>query len=65
MTYINGLRDTKWGKNLIKNAIKSDGAGGAVITFKGAKANKKNFIFLLMKSLKLEKAVYIHQVTMI
>ena len=29
------------------------------------KANKKNFIFLLMKSLKLEKAVYIHQVTMI
>ena len=37
LTHINGLRDTKWGKKLIKNAIKPDGAGGAVITFKGAK----------------------------
>ena len=37
LTNLNCLRDTKWGKRMIKESIKSDGEGGAIITFKGAK----------------------------
>lgn len=59
LTYINGLRDTKWGKNLIKNAIKSDGAGGAVITFKGAKGEQKEFHISVNEIIKArESGIY-------
>lgn len=43
LTHLNCLRDTVWGKKMIKNAIKSDGNGGATITFKGAKTSIKEF----------------------
>ena len=43
LTNLNCLRDTNWGKKIIKNSIKSDWAGGVIITFKGAKTDKKEF----------------------
>ena len=43
LTNLNCLRDTKWGKQIIKNAIQPDGKGGAIITFKGAKTKAKKF----------------------
>lgn len=59
LTHINGLRDTKWGKKLIKNAIKPDGAGGAVITFKGAKGEQKEFHISVNEIIKArESGIY-------
>jgi len=43
LTNLNCLRDTKWGKEMIKNSIQSDGNGGVIITFKGAKTKAKKF----------------------
>ena len=56
LTHINSLRDTKWGKKLIKNAIKSDGAGGAVITFKGAKGKQKEFHISVNEIIKAKES---------
>lgn len=43
LTGVNSLNSTKWGKEIIKNAINSDGKGGAVVTLKGAKKENKEF----------------------
>lgn len=43
LTSINALRDTKWGKKSLKDAIKPDGMGGAIIELKGAIGSQKKF----------------------
>ena len=43
LTNLNAMRDTKWGAKIIKDAIKKDGMGGVIITFKGSKGEQKEF----------------------
>lgn len=43
LAQLNGLSYTDWGRNVIKNAIKPDGNGGAIVTFAGAKSKQKVF----------------------
>lgn len=43
LTTLNAMRDTKWGAKIIKDAIKKDGKGGVIITFKGSKGEQKEF----------------------
>lgn len=38
-----GLSFTTIGKKAIKDSVRSDGMGGAIVTFKGAKGNQKEF----------------------
>ena len=40
---ISGLSHKKWGKQILKNAISSDGKGGAIITLNGAVGKQKEF----------------------
>lgn len=46
------LSHNKQGKTAIKNAVKSDGNGGAIVTFKGAKGNQKKFHITINEFLK-------------
>ena len=43
LTNLNWLRNTNWGKELVKNSIQPDGNGGVFIIFKGAKTRVKKF----------------------
>lgn len=43
LSNVNTLRDTSWGQQMLKDAIKPDGKGGAIITFKGSKGKQKAF----------------------
>lgn len=47
-----GLSHNKQGKVAIKNAVKSDGNGGAIVTFKGAKGKQKEFHISINEFLK-------------
>ena len=40
---VNSLNQTDWGRQIIKNSIKPDGKGGAVVTLKGAQGSQKAF----------------------
>lgn len=43
LTGVNALNTTKWGKQIIKNSLKPDGEGGAIVTLKGAEGSQKEF----------------------
>ena len=40
---VNSLNQTDWGQAIIKNTVKSDGQGGAIVSFKGAEGSQKEF----------------------
>lgn len=59
LTYFNGLRDTKWGKKLIKDAIRPDGNDGAIVTFRGSRGEQKEFQIPIDEIIKAkEKGIY-------
>lgn len=43
LTGVNALNTTKWGKQIIKDALRPDGEGGAIVTLKGAEGDQKEF----------------------
>lgn len=55
LTGVNSLNTTKWGKYIIKNAIRPDGKGGAAVTLKGAKKENKEFHITANEILASEK----------
>lgn len=40
---VNSLNTTPWGKKIIKDALRPDGEGGAIVTLKGANSDKKEY----------------------
>lgn len=40
---VNALNTTNWGKKIIKNALRPDGEGGAIVTLKGADSKQKEY----------------------
>ncbi len=40
---VNALNTTSWGKKIIKNALRPDGEGGAIVTLKGADSDQKEY----------------------
>lgn len=40
---VNALNTTKWGKKIIKDALRPDGEGGVIVTLKGADSSQKEY----------------------
>ena len=40
---VNALNTTKWGKKIIKGALRPDGEGGVIVTLKGADGTQKEY----------------------
>ena len=55
LSLLKAISLTECGKEGIKNAVKSDGMGGAYVTFKGAKGNQKEFHITIEDFIKAEK----------
>lgn len=55
LSLLKSISLTDWGKEGIKKAIKSDGMGGAYVTFKGAKGSQKEFHITIEDFSKAEK----------
>jgi len=53
---INSMSQTEWGKQAISDAVKSDGAGGANVTFKGAAKGEQNSYNISAEELEDAKA---------
>ena len=51
---VNSLNTTKWGKKIIKDALRPDGEGGVIVTLKGANSPQKEYRVTLSE---LDKAL--------